>query len=85
MRLPLVIIVKAVEHLRDLCELLLVHHPLLDVPEARRHGLEPVPIPLPLEDACRLIVTKQRMTFTHLHIFILFYRSLMRDEDRVRK
>ena len=61
MRLPLVIIVKAVEHLRDLCELLLVHQPLLDrssVPEARGHGLEPIPVPLPLEDASRLIVTK---------------------------
>ena len=58
MRLPLVIIVKAVEHLWDLLELLLVHHPLLDVPEAGGHGLKPVPVPLPLEDAGWLVVTK---------------------------
>ena len=74
MRLPFVIVVKAVIHLRDLPELLLVHHPLLDVPEARRHGLKPVPIPLPLKDACWLVVTKERMTYTFTHFYTLLQK-----------
>ena len=58
MRLPFVIIMKAVELLGDVLELLLFHDPLLDVPEGCER-LEPVPLPLALEDAGGLVVAEQ--------------------------
>ena len=49
---------KAVKLLGDVLELLLVHDPLLDVPEGGER-LEPVPLPLALEDAGGLVVAEQ--------------------------